>query len=122
MRQALNATATEDPEFFAEITDVTVSQDIEDSATYPEDDLTAELESELTNEADDTCLSVEEVIGRTHGHVSSTEPSAATLDVEESRESEDALPEVSTLDAHLGRSKRIRRATTHFTDAKWSGH
>ena len=79
------------------------------------------MEKNLKDESNDTCLTVEDVISRTHGHIANTEPIAATIELGDLNI--DVSVQANTLDVHLGRGKREKHPTTRYgMNTNWNGH
>ena len=101
--------------FYAEITRGR-SEDVDDSpdGALPED--SDARDGDYDGDADDTCLTVSEVLARTRGRNSNTEPSASE------RRLEDGGFTANEPAEQLGRGRRVKKPTKRFTDAEWCGH
>ena len=60
-------------------------------------------------------------LGRTCGQNCSTAPEAFELTLEDDTDANEE-PEDASLEAVLGRGRRVKKPTKRFTDAEWCGH
>lgn len=96
------------------------SQEVEDSQTksYVEDEVPVEYDGD----ADDTSLSVAEVINRTCGLNADTQPDPAMVEFETGHALPAAPAPAAGVDVLLGRGRRAKQPTKRFKDGDWTGH